>query len=197
MSNNHDDDCLSLDSILVDILRREIWIDGPIDGHIARDLVRGCRALLQLNRDVPISLWVNSEGGSVTDGLAIADYIQLVSRQGTPVATYVFGSAYSAAALIAAAGTKGLRYTLPSSRYLIHQLSASNIEGKMEQLESDVKHLNALNSSVANMLANITSQPLARGVADLKKETFLSAEEARRYGLVDQILGPEERRRVR
>lgn len=180
------------DTVLVDILRRQIWIDGDIDDGVLRDTIRGLDHLVQLS-PFPIELCINSNGGDVSTGLAIADYIKYLTSRSFVISTKVIGVAYSAGALISSAGTPGYRLTLPSSRFLIHQLSASGVDGNMEQLESNIKNLNALNIQITNQLVDSTKQPLRIIAKDLKGETYMSAVEAKNYGLVDRIIGEQEK----
>ncbi len=179
------------DTVLVDILRREIWIDGDIDDGVLRDVIRGLKHLTQLSAH-PIDMYINSNGGAVSDGLAIADYMKYLTSKSLVIATRVMGVSYSAGALISSAGTRGHRWTLPSSRFLIHQLSASGVDGKMEELQSNMKNLEALNREITRQLVDSTNQPLRIIQRDLKQETYMSATEAQAYGLVDHIIGSKK-----
>lgn len=179
------------DTVLVDVLRRELWIDGDIDDGVLKDVIRGLKHLTQLSTH-PIDMYVNSNGGAVSDGLAIADYMKYLTSRSFVIATKVMGVAYSAGALISSAGTPGHRWTLPSSRFLIHQLSASGVDGKMEELQSNMKNLEALNKEITKQLVESTGQPLRIILRDLKQETYMSAIEAQSYGLVDHIIGSKK-----
>lgn len=190
--SDHDDILKSLfttstDTVFVDVLRREVWIDGDIEDHAARDVIRAVNYFKALNTS-SIDVCINTNGGSLSEGLAIADYFRLMSSQGFVISTRVLGVAYSAGALIASSGTPGHRYALPSSRYLIHQLSASGVDGKMEELQSDIKNLRAMNEQMARMIAAVTDKTLAAVQKDLKKESFMSVDEAIKYGLVDHVI---------
>lgn len=175
------------DTVLVDLLRREIWIDGDITDHTLRDVVRG---MMQMSKHspYPIEVYVNSNGGDVSSGLGIADYFRHLSSKSFVVSTKVMGVAYSAGALISSAGTPGHRSAMPSSRFLIHQLRAAGVEGNMEDLESDIKNLEKLNDQITTLLVKATKQKKKRVVADLRQETYMSADEALNYGLIDHIL---------
>lgn len=177
----------SSDTVLVDLLRREIWIDGDITDHTLRDVVRG---MMQMSKHSPhpIEVYVNSNGGDVSSGLGIADYFRYLTNKSFVVPTKVMGVAYSAGALISSAGTPGHRSAMPSSRFLIHQLRAAGVEGNMEDLESDIKNLEKLNDQITTLLVKATKQKKKRVVADLRQETYMSAEEALNYGLIDHIL---------
>lgn len=175
------------DTVLVDLLRREIWIDGDITDHTLRDVVRG---MMQMSKHSPhpIEVYVNSNGGDVSSGLGIADYFRYLTNKSFVIPTKVMGVAYSAGALISSAGTPGHRSAMPSSRFLIHQLRAAGVEGNMEDLESDIKNLEKLNDQITTLLVKATKQKKKRVVADLRQETYMSAEEALNYGLIDHIL---------
>lgn len=177
----------SSDTVLVDLLRREIWIDGDITDHTLRDIVRG---MMQMSKHSPhpIEVYVNSNGGDVSSGLGIADYFRYLTNKSFVIPTKVMGVAYSAGALISSAGTPGHRSAMPSSRFLIHQLRAAGVEGNMEDLESDIKNLEKLNDQITTLLVKATKQKKKRVVADLRQETYMSAEEALNYGLIDHIL---------
>lgn len=175
------------DTVLVDLLRREIWIDGDITDHTLRDVVRG---MMQMSKHSPhpIEVYVNSNGGDVSSGLGIADYFRYLTNKSFVIPTKVMGVAYSAGALISSAGTPGHRSAMPSSRFLIHQLRAAGVEGNMEDLESDIKNLEKLNDQITTLLVKATKQKRKRVVADLRQETYMSAAEALNYGLIDHIL---------
>lgn len=175
------------DTVLVDLLRREIWIDGDIMEHVLRDMVRGLQQLAKAGQ-FPIDIYINSNGGDVSSGLGIADYIRHLSSKSFVVSTKVMGVAYSAGSLISSAGTPGHRFAMPSSRFLIHQLRAAGVEGNMEDLESDIRNMEAMNTQIVSLLAKATKQKKKRLVADLRQETYMSAEEAKTYGLIDHIL---------
>ncbi len=179
------------DTVLVDVLRRELWIDGDIDDGVLRDVIRGLKHLSQLSPH-PIDICINSNGGDVSTGLAIADYIKYLTSKSFVVSTKVMGVAYSAGALISCSGTPGYRWALPSSRFLVHQLSASGVDGNMEQLQKNIKNLEAMNKEITKQLADSTGQPMRIILRDLKQETFMSAIEARDYGLVDHIIGEKK-----
>jgi len=195
--SNYDDQLIrtlfssTTDTVMVDVLRRELWIDGDIDDGVLRDVIRGLKDLAQLSSH-PIDICINSNGGDVSTGLAIADYIKYLTSRSFVISTKVMGVAYSAGALISCSGTHGHRYTLPSSRFLVHQLSASGVDGNMEELQNNIKNLEALNREITKQLVDSTKQPLRTILRDLKQETYMSAIEAKNYGLVDHIIGQQE-----
>lgn len=176
----------STDTILVDPLRREIWIDGDITEHVSRDFIRGVRHMEALGA-TRVDIMVNSNGGDVSEGLAIADYIKYVGTKSLVMATKVIGVSYSAGSLISSSGTKGYRYALPNSNFLIHQLSAGGIDGKMEDLASEIRHLEMLNKLLIQQLSTNSGQSVFTITRDVKQETYMSAQQALKYGLIDHI----------
>lgn len=181
----------STETVLVDVLRRELWIDGDIEAGVLRDVIRGLKHFTQLSSQ-PIEISINSNGGDASVGLAIADYIKYLTSKSLVIKTRVMGVAYSAGALISCAGTPGHRSTLPSSRFLIHQLSASGIDGNMEQIQQNIKNLEAMHKEITKQLVSSTGQSVRTIQRDLKQETYMSAAEAKAYGLVDHIIGENE-----
>lgn len=192
MDDNSDDILKALfqpshDTVLVDVLRRQVWIDGDIDEHTARDVIRGVSHVLRLGPSMPVEVLINSSGGCALNGLAISDFFMQKSKEGSVISTIVYGASCSAAALISASGTKGHRKTFRSARFLIHQLSAG-VQGKHEELESSIGNLNKINDSYIEIISKITKKPIKAVGKDLSKEYFMSAAEAVKYGLVDHIL---------
>ena len=163
---------------------RIIFIGEPIDDHVA-SLVIAQMLFLQLdNKEQDINLYMNSPGGAIASGLAIYDTMQYLSND---VATYCVGQAASMAALLLAAGAKGKRHALPHSRIMIHQPwggtqgSASDISIQAEEILRMKKMLNGL-------LADHTGKTPEQVEKDSDRDKFMSAEEAKKYGLVDTVL---------
>ena len=134
------------------------------------------------NKD--INMYINSPGGSVTSGLAIYDTMQFVKCD---VATYCVGQAASMGALLLCAGTKGKRTTLPNSRILIHQPSGG-IEGAAEDISRHAKEVLRLRDKINEILAHHTGQNLDKIKKDSDRDYFMSAVEAREYGLLDEVI---------
>ena len=131
-----------------------------------------------------IDMYICSPGGSVTAGLAIYDVMQMFSCD---VKTYCVGQAASMGAVLLSAGAPGKRYALPNARIMIHSVS-SGTEGKVEDMKLAVQEANRLNDILAEILASTTGNPLKKVKSDMERDFFMSAEEAKKYGLVDRIL---------
>lgn len=163
---------------------RIIFLQGSIDDHMANLIVA---QMLFLQFDDPkadINLYINSPGGSVTAGLGIYDTMQFIT---CPVATYCIGQAASMAAVLLASGTKGKRNCLPHARVMIHQPMAGS-EGTATELLIHTKEFKRLKQALNEILLKHTGQDLKRIENDTDRDKFLSAEEARDYGIVDHVL---------
>jgi ATP-dependent Clp protease protease subunit len=163
---------------------RIIFMQGQIDDHMANLVVA---QMLFLQFDDPkqdIHVYINSPGGSVTAGLAIYDTMQFVNCQ---VATYCIGQAASMGAVLLAAGSKGKRYCLPNSRVMIHQPMAGS-EGTATELLLHTKEFLRLKKRLGEILLKHTGQTIDRIEADTDRDKFMSAFEAKEYGLVDNVL---------
>jgi ATP-dependent Clp protease protease subunit len=167
------------------LLKDRIIFIGDEINDLTASLAIAQMLFLQLeNKDQDISVYLNSPGGSITSGLAIYDTMQFVSND---VATYCIGQAASMGAVLLAAGTKGKRFILPNSRVMIHQPwggfrgTASDISIHAEEILKYKKKLNEI-------LARHSGQPVEQVEKDTDRDRFMSAEEAKAYGLVDEIL---------
>jgi ATP-dependent Clp protease protease subunit len=163
---------------------RIVFIGTPIDDNVA-NLVIAQMLFLQMedvNKD--ISVYINSPGGSVTAGLAIYDTIQFVKPD---VATYCVGQATSMGALLLCAGAKGKRFTLPNSRVMIHQ-PWGGIQGPAEDIARHAKEILKLRDRINEILSLHTKQPLEKIQKDTDRDYFMSAQEAKEYGLVDEVI---------
>jgi len=132
----------------------------------------------------PVNIYVNSPGGSVSAGLAIYDTMQFISCD---VATYCVGQAASMAAVLLAAGTRGKRHALPNARILIHQPMAG-MEGSAEDIMIHAKEFGKIKERLNKILLKHTGHPLEKIEKDTDRDRFMSAEEARDYGLIDQVV---------
>ncbi len=163
---------------------RIIFIGSVIDDIDANLIVAQMLFLQNENKSAEISLYVNSFGGAVTAGLAIYDTMQFVQCD---VATYCIGQAVSMAAILLAAGAKGKRYALPHSRIMLHQPwggtrgTAADISIQAEEIMRLKEHLN-------DILVRHTGQPKKRIEADTDRDFYMGAEEAKTYGIVDEVL---------
>ncbi len=163
---------------------RIVFLQGPIDDTVANLIVA---QMLFLQFDDPkadIHLYINSPGGSVTAGMGIYDTMQYVSCD---VATYCIGQAASMAAVLLAAGGKGKRNCLPNARVMIHQPMAGS-EGTATEILIHAKEFLRLKKVLNEILLKHTGQPLEKIEQDTDRDRFMSAEEAKQYGLVDMVL---------
>jgi ATP-dependent Clp protease, protease subunit len=167
---------------------RIVFLGQPVDDDLANILVAQLLHLEAENADKDISMYINSPGGSSTALLAIYDAMQFVKPD---VATYCVGQAASAGAVILAAGAAGKRYALPYARILMHQ-PHGGIEGQSADLEIHAKEILRLRKLVDGILAQHTGQPVEKIARDTDRDFILTAEEAKAYGAIDQVLGRRE-----
>jgi len=163
---------------------RILFIGTPIDDYVA-NLVIAQMLFLQMedvNKD--INVYINSPGGSVTSGLAIYDTIQFVRCD---VATYCVGQASSIGALLLCAGTKGKRHTLPNSRIMIHQ-PWGGIQGAAEDISRHAQEILKMRDRINEILAFHTNQSLEKIQKDTDRDYFMSAQEAKEYGIIDEVI---------
>ncbi|MEB3828536.1 ATP-dependent Clp endopeptidase proteolytic subunit ClpP [Phormidium sp. CCY1219] len=163
---------------------RIVFLGTPIDDSVADSIVA---QLLYLDAEDPekdIQLYLNSPGGSVTAGMAIYDTIQQIRPD---VVTICYGLAASMGAFLLSAGTKGKRMSLPSSRIMIHQ-PLGGAQGQAVDIEIQAKEILYLKQTLNELLAEHTGQPLERIEADTDRDFFMSAEEAKDYGLIDKVI---------
>ena len=167
------------------LLDRIVFISGEVNDEMANAI---CAQLLFLQSQDPkkeISCYVNSPGGSVTAGLAIYDTMQFVK---CPIATYCIGQAASMGAVLLSAGTKGRRFSLPNARIMVHQPSGG-AEGKATDIEITAKEILRLKDVLNGILAKHSGKELADVVKDTERDYFMSAAEAKAWGLIDEVLG--------
>lgn len=163
---------------------RILFVGTPIDDVVANLIIAQLLFLQMEEPDKDINVYVNSPGGSVTAGLAIYDTMQFVKCD---VATYCVGQAASMGALLLAAGTKGKRYSLPFSRVMIHQ-PWGGAQGSATDISIHAKEILKLKEQLNHILAKHTGQPLERVEKDSDRDFFMSAQEARDYGLLDHVI---------
>lgn len=162
---------------------RIIFLGGPVDDDMANLIIAQLLFLESEDPKKDISLYVNSPGGSVTAGLAILDTMNHVKPD---VSTVCVGMAASAAAVILAAGEKGKRYALPNSEVMIHQ-PWGGAQGQATDIEITAKHILATRDRLNKILSKATGQPLSRIEKDVDRDYFMMADEAKKYGIVDQV----------
>lgn len=163
---------------------RIVLLGTPIDDHVANSICAQLLFLESENPDKQINMYINSPGGSVTAGMAIYDTMQYISA---PVATLCIGQAASMGAVLLAAGAKGMRYTLPHSRIMIHQ-PMGGFQGQATDIAIQAKEIIRLRSELNGILADHTGQTLEKVEQDTERDYFMSGEEACTYGLIDQVL---------
>ncbi|MGE5574372.1 MAG: ATP-dependent Clp endopeptidase proteolytic subunit ClpP [Bacillota bacterium] len=162
---------------------RIIFIGGPIDDDVANLVIAQMLFLQGEDPEKDINLYINSPGGVVTSGLAIYDTMQYIKPD---VATTCIGMAASMGALLLAAGTKGKRYALPFSRVMIHQ-PLGGAQGQATDIEIQAREIVKLREITQQILAKHTGQPMEKIAADTDRNFFMSAEDAKDYGIVDEI----------
>lgn len=163
---------------------RIVFVDGQITDVTCDLVVAQLLFLESQNPDKDVSLYINSPGGSVTAGLAIYDTMQHIRSD---VQTICLGQAASMAAVLLAGGTKGKRLALPSSRVLIHQ-PWGGVQGQASDISIHAKEIVRLKKLIIKYFAKCTDKPEKQVAADMERDYFLSAEEAREYGIVDDIM---------
>ncbi|RZA21222.1 MAG: ATP-dependent Clp endopeptidase proteolytic subunit ClpP [Lysobacteraceae bacterium] len=163
---------------------RVIFLVGGVDDHVANVIVAQLLFLEAENPEKDISLYINSPGGVVTAGMAIYDTMQYIKPD---VSTICVGQACSMGALLLASGAKGKRYALPNARVMIHQPSGGS-QGQATDIEIQAREILALRQRLNEVLAHHTGQPLDVIARDTERDNFKSAEAARDYGLVDEVL---------
>ncbi len=163
---------------------RIVFIGSGIDDSVSNLIIAQLLFLQSQDATKEISIYINSPGGSVTAGLAIYDTMQYLTCD---IATYCVGQAASMGAVLLAAGRKGKRFSLPNARIMIHQ-PWGGAEGKASDISIAVKEILRLKDRLNEILAFHTGKPFATLAADADRDFFMSAEEAKIYGLVDEVL---------
>ncbi len=168
------------------LMDRIVFLGTPIDDTVANIIIAQLLFLQADDPDKDIYLYINSPGGSVYAGLAIYDTMQYLS---TPVNTICMGLAASMGALLLATGTPGKRSALPNSRVMIHQpASAGGIGGTAADIEIQAKEILYARQRLNEILARHTGQSLDRVSEDVDRDRFMSPEEAKEYGIIDQVV---------
>jgi ATP-dependent Clp protease protease subunit len=164
---------------------RIIFLEGVINDAVANNAVMKFLYLQYENRTQGISFYINSPGGSVSSTLAIYDTMQFIE---CPVATYCIGLAASGAAVLLAGGSKGRRYSLPHSKIMIHQ-PYGQVGGQVSDIEIQAEEIVKSRQVINEVLARHTGQPIERIAKDTERDRYLSAVQAKEYGLVDEVVG--------
>ena len=163
---------------------RIIFLGEPIDDHVANTVIAQLLFLQAEDSKEDIKIYINSPGGSVTSALALYDTIQFVKPD---VITVCIGQAASDAAVLLAAGTKGKRYSLPNSRVLIHQIMGG-AEGQQADVQIAAREMLRMKNQVNEILSKHTGQTIKKIESDTDRDYFMTAEEAKKYGLIDKII---------
>ncbi len=163
---------------------RIVFIGSDIDDAVANTVIAQLLFLQSEDPDKDINVYINSRGGIVTSGMAIYDTMRFVKPD---VSTTVIGQAASMGAVLLAAGTKGKRFALPNARIMIHQ-PMGGMQGQATDMEIQAREMLRVKAILDEILAKHTGQPLDRIQKDSDRDYFMSAEEARDYGLVDHVI---------
>ena len=163
---------------------RVVFIVGGIDDHVANLVVAQLLFLESENPDKDIHLYINSPGGVITSGLSIFDTMRFIKPD---VATMCIGQAASMGAVLLAAGAKGKRFSLPHARVMIHQPSGG-AQGQATDIEIQAREILYLRERLNKILADCTGQTTDKIAKDVERDFFMSAPQAKDYGLIDQIL---------
>jgi ATP-dependent Clp protease protease subunit len=174
---------MTLSDLLLE--NRIIFLEGVINDALANLVVMKFLFLQYENRTQGISFYINSPGGSVSSTLAIYDTLQFIE---CPVATYCIGMAASGAAVLLAGGAKGRRYSLPHSKIMIHQ-PYGQVSGQISDIEIQAEEIMRNKQVINEILARHTGQPIERVAKDTERDRYLTAQQAKEYGIVDEVVG--------
>ena len=163
---------------------RVIFLVGEVNDHMANLIVAQMLFLESENPEKDISLYINSPGGSVSAGMAIYDTMNFIKPD---VSTLCMGMAASMGAFLLSSGTKGKRFSLPNSKVMIHQ-PLGGARGQATEIEIAAREIIKTREQLNKILAGNTGQPLSRIENDTERDYYLSADEAKEYGLVDQVI---------
>lgn len=163
---------------------RIVFIGTAIDDNVANLIIAQLLFLQSEDAHKDINVYINSPGGSVTAGLAIYDTIQFLKPD---VCTYCIGQAASMGSILLTAGAKGKRYALPYSRIMIHQ-PWGGVQGTATDISIQAKEILRMKDELNKILAKHTGQPLSKIISDSDRDFFMSSQEAKNYGLVDEVI---------
>ncbi len=163
---------------------RIIFLGAPIDDIFANLIIAQLLFLEAEDPEKDINLYINSPGGSVTSGLGIYDTMQYVKP---PITTICLGQAASMGALLLTAGTKGKRFALPNARVMIHQ-PMGGFSGQATEIDIHAREILKIRERLNDIMAKHTGQPLERIAQDTERDYFMSGDEAKQYGLIDEVI---------
>ena len=172
---------------------RTIFLYGEVNMALAYDVGSRLKYLDYINSNEPITIEINSPGGEVSSGLAIIDTMNYVQ---SPIKTVVCGMAASMAAVIAASGTKGMRYALPHSKVMIHQPLGGFGVSQASDIEIYAKNILQTRRELNEILAESCNRPIADIERDTDRDYYMTAKEAVEYGLIDKIIEPRKEKKV-
>ncbi len=165
---------------------RIIFLGGAIGNEMANSVIAQMLLLASKNPKKDIKLYINSPGGSVTSALAIYDTMQYID---SPISTVCVGLAASAGAVILGAGSEGKRFALPNSEIMLHQVAiGGGIKGAATEIEIAAEHIVEMKNRINKILKKHTGQPFKKIEKDTDRDFYLSAEEAKEYGLIDEVI---------
>ena len=162
-----------------------IFIGTPIDDNMANLVTAQLLFLAAEDPEKDVSLYINSPGGVVTAGMAIYDTMQFIKPD---VTTICIGQAASIAALLLAAGTPGKRFALPNSRVLIHQPTMGGLSGQATDIDIHAREILRIRASLNEIMGKHTGQPVEKIEHDVERDFWMSAQQAREYGIIDEII---------
>ncbi len=169
---------------------RIIFVQGPIDDGMASLVLAQLLFLEREDADKDIDMYINSPGGSVTAGLAIYDCMQIIKPD---VATICAGMAASMASVLLTGGAKGKRFALPYAKILIHQPWVQQVGGQATDIEIHARDLIATRRSLAGIYETTTGKPVEQILKDIERDYYMTSEEAKQYGIIDDVFSKESR----
>jgi len=167
---------------------RIVFLAGPITDTLANLVIAQMLFLANEDPKKGIQLYINTPGGSVTAGLAVYDTMQYIK---SPVATICFGLAGSMGAVLLASGEKGKRFALPNAEVLLHQV-AGGVSGQAVEIEITARQIIKIKNKLNNIIAKHTNQSLEKVEKDTDRDFYLSAQEAKEYGIIDKVIRAKE-----
>lgn len=181
---------MSLDDMLLE--NRIVFLIGDINYARAAEVIMKLLYLDNMKKGREISLYINSPGGTVDDTMAIYDTMRFV---GSPIATYCIGRAQSGGAVVLAAGTKGSRYALPHAKIMLHQ-PWGGVTGQAADIKIQAEEILRAKQTINEILAKHTGQPIEKIQLETERDNYMSAEDAKAYGLIDEVLHEEDMPKV-
>lgn len=169
---------------------RIVFLNAPIDDSTANDMIAQLLALDNMDPDRPITIYVNSPGGSMSGLSAVVDTMEFLACD---VSTYCIGQALGAAAVLFAAGTHGMRHMLPNAKIMLHQPAMGSSWGKATEIEIQAREMEKMRTWIDDKLAAYTGQSSEKIHKDLENDLFLDASEAIDYGIADSIVQKKTR----